>query len=288
MMVVNGLALEVLEESMVETLESSEEIIQEMQPGLMTFSYNAFMGISSPTTTKVRGRIGKVEVVMLLDSGATHNFASPSLMAKLHILPVATPELDIKLGTGVSVKGMCMFQDLQFSIDESKFNSNFIALELGNTDLVLGVQWLRTFGKCIVDWEDQELSFMYEGSWVTIKGDRSLHDTPTLKMLQYCRSQELQSPMGVLQNVEVQSEETVPIELMGVLHRNEHIFDIPQGSERGHEHAIELLPNCGPSVCDPTGILTLRRKSWRRWSRRCWNQGLSDRVVVHFQAPFYL
>ena len=97
---------------------------------------------------------------------------------------------------------------------------------------------------------------MYEGSWVTIKGDRSLHDTPTLKMLQYCRSQELQSPMGVLQNVEVQSEETVPIELMGgggVLQRNEHIFDIPQGlpPERGHEHAIVLLPNCGPVSVRP-------------------------------------
>lgn len=50
---------------------------------VMELSLYSFFGWSSPTTTKIKGRIGRTSVVVLIDSGATHNFISPEVVKKV-------------------------------------------------------------------------------------------------------------------------------------------------------------------------------------------------------------
>ena len=51
--------------------KKKEETIEEITP---TISCNALAGITKPQTLKIEGYIKKKKVIVLIDSGSTHNF----------------------------------------------------------------------------------------------------------------------------------------------------------------------------------------------------------------------
>lgn len=97
LIVVEGLELEVLDEEFSFPIEVAEE----EQPVLRCLSLNSFLGIHSPRTTKLMGRIGKTNVVVLLDSGASHNFITPTLASRLKLKVCEDNDLEVLLGNGV-------------------------------------------------------------------------------------------------------------------------------------------------------------------------------------------
>lgn len=171
LIVVNGIEIEIMDQSLVEV----DEEIKTEESALMALSFNSFMGISSATTTKVMGSIHKNKVVVMLDRGATHNFISPTAVEKYKLLAHQNPNLNVLLGTGVSVQGMRVCRNVPMALSTMTFSADFIVLELGNVEIILGVQWSRTLGTTMVDWEKNEWFFCYKGKPVTITGDPQLH-----------------------------------------------------------------------------------------------------------------
>lgn len=170
--VVDGCEVELHNEEWIDTFEDENGVVTE----LMGISLASFFGLSSPTTTKVWGNIGQLKIVVMLDSGATHNFLSPAVVTQLQITPVRDRKLEIILGTGISVNGTGVCKDVLFGLPVLEDRADFIMLELGQVDMILGVQWLRTLGKCEVDWEKHEMSFDFKGKRVTLQGDSSLQN----------------------------------------------------------------------------------------------------------------
>lgn len=66
MIVAQDCELELVEEEFHEACEGIEST--------EVMSLHSFFGWSSPTTTKIHGKVGKTSVIVLIDSGATHNF----------------------------------------------------------------------------------------------------------------------------------------------------------------------------------------------------------------------
>lgn len=111
--------------------------------------------------------------------------------------------------------------------------------------MVLGVQWLRTLRKCEIDWECQEWRFKHEGRWVSLQGERELHNqTSTLQSLfpiQATTETVLQSWFNS-QSVVPETASVVPYQLEEVLKMFTDVFATLSGLPpiRGYEHQIIL------------------------------------------------
>uniref|UniRef100_A0A1J3DC48 Uncharacterized protein n=1 Tax=Noccaea caerulescens TaxID=107243 RepID=A0A1J3DC48_NOCCA len=154
-------------------MDGFEEMI-ETSPELMELSLFSFLGMDSPSVTKLWGEIGGTKVIVMIDSGATHNFIDPFVLGKTHLTPARNRSLEILLGTDITINGYGVCKDVSVVLQSHEFVMNFVVLELGNAEIILGVDWLRTLGRCGYDWDKHEMSFLYKGSMITLYGDPAL------------------------------------------------------------------------------------------------------------------
>ncbi|XP_038904464.1 uncharacterized protein LOC120090832 [Benincasa hispida] len=137
-------------------------------------SLNSLARIDSPRTIKVRGAIGDKDVVVLIDSGASHNFIDKELVSSLKLPQMPTTSYGIMLGIGTSVRTTGVCKGVILNLSNLTIINDLFPLPLGNIDVVLGVQWLMTLGRVECDWGTSEMEFQI-GDWqVHLKGNRNL------------------------------------------------------------------------------------------------------------------
>ena len=80
---------------------------------------------------KIDGKIAGIEVVVLIDSGASHNFISPEITTALglQITPMAAKTIRLGYGHKVLSKGLC--EGVRISLGSQTFVVDALVLELG-------------------------------------------------------------------------------------------------------------------------------------------------------------
>ncbi|XP_058734110.1 uncharacterized protein LOC131605817 [Vicia villosa] len=191
-------------------------------------------------TMKFQGSIQGVEVLILVDSGVTHNFISQKLVHQMDWPVETTPQMTVKLGNGfqVATQGVC--KEMEVCIGEFKLRPEMHLFELGGIDVVLGIEWLKTLGDTITNWRQQTMSFWSEKKWVTLKGQEGCRESAVA--LQSILKK--QKPKGVRDNTLTAHQQT---ELDIILHKYEQVFQTPTGlpPRRDKEHAITLVEGQG-------------------------------------------
>ncbi|KAA0045155.1 Transposon Tf2-9 polyprotein [Cucumis melo var. makuwa] len=114
------------------------------------------------------------DVIILIDCGATHNFVSEKLVKKLLIPIKETAHYGVILGSGAAVQGKGICEKLEVCMKNWTVEEDFLPLELGGVDVILGLQWLYSLGVTTMDWRNLLLTFSVEGKSVKIQGDLSL------------------------------------------------------------------------------------------------------------------
>ena len=248
--VLDGCEVEIHNEEWIDTFEDENGVVTE----LMVISLSSFFGMSSPTTTKVWGSIGKLDIVVMLDSGATHNFLSSRVVQKMNIPLVQDRRLEILLGTGITVNGAGFCEGVSFKLPTLEDTADFIMLELGQVDMILGIQWLRTLGKCEVNWETHEMSFTFKGNRVLLRGDSSLQNGNVSKKELQCSKSHLNGIDAQFFQVNTtETQQEIPLPIEHLLERYLKVFAEPNQLPplRNREHAINLIAGAGPISVRP-------------------------------------
>lgn len=126
-----------------------------------------------PQTMKLQGAVDRVPVEVLIDSGATDNFVDSQLVRRMGWEVEDTPRLTVKMGDGYRSQAQGLCKNLELSLNGYQLNCSPQLFKLGGPDTVLGIEWLKTLGDTIVNWQTLTMSFWSGHQWVKLQGVRT-------------------------------------------------------------------------------------------------------------------
>ncbi|TYK17993.1 Ty3/gypsy retrotransposon protein [Cucumis melo var. makuwa] len=106
--------------------------------------FKAITGFTSKGTMQLKGHVKDKEVIVLIDSGATHNFIHQALVDEKKILIEEGTPLGVTIGDGTRYKGKRICRKVELRLNELTIVADFLTVVLGKVDVVLGMQWLDT------------------------------------------------------------------------------------------------------------------------------------------------
>jgi hypothetical protein len=136
----------------------------------LIISLNALTSFSAPQTLKLIGYIKHRKVIILVDSGSTHNFIHRHIAQETHCYILSINNFQIMIANGGSMKcgGRC--ENVCLQIGDYHLKSHMFAIDMGSCDIVLGADWLRTLGPILMDFKELTMQFDQEGHQYKFQG----------------------------------------------------------------------------------------------------------------------
>jgi hypothetical protein len=217
-------------------------------------SLNALTGFSAPQTLKLIGYLKHRKVIILVDSGNTHNFIHRRIAQETHCYIHAVNNFQIMIANGGSMKcgGRC--ENVRLQIGDYNLKSHMFAINMGGYDIVLGAEWLRTLGPILMDFQNLTMQFDQGGhkhkfQGLTAGSPEIISSHRMEKLLKKGRS----GVIAQLHAIQATKIPPMPQDLQALLSKHQTVFSTPQGlpPSRGvHDHSIPLVPgSLPPNIC---------------------------------------
>ncbi|XP_039004688.1 uncharacterized protein LOC120131883 [Hibiscus syriacus] len=215
----------------------------------LEISVNALTGSIGYTTIRIQGLIKGKPLNILIDSGSTHSFITPKWV-KAGTELVSTQPLAITVANGEKLFSSAKSNQLCWIMQDHQFFHDFRVLNLGGSDMVLGVDWMRKYSPILMDFNAMTITFEKEGQQLSIQG----HQAPFLmKTVSNDKMHKITAKDPVLLGefyflTMDTDEQQVPYELQPLLAEFAGVFEEPKGlpPARVHDHAITLKPGAAP------------------------------------------
>lgn len=242
--------LPVLEE---DKREDEEQVSREE----LQISLNALTGTISYRTMRVRGNVKKHPIIILIDSGSTHNFLSPAVAKRANIETENTDSLPVSVADGTRMLSTALCKNFRWEMQGTTFQADMRVLQPKGCDMVLGIQWLATLGPVKWDFKNLSMEFHLNGRRHVLRGGKS----DELKVLSPEKMQKLlhKQPQGAIAQLYLLQadchvgEEATPLDLEALLSDFAGVFQEPKDlpPPRSHDHCIPLKPGTEPTNVRP-------------------------------------
>lgn len=249
-------------------------------------------GLNHSQTMKLNGRIKYTNIIITIDSGASHNFISKCLSQSLGGVVDETVQFGVYLGDGCRVPCTGIFRNLRVNLGVCNLAIDACLFELGGVDLILRVDWLRTLGEVRVNWSKMEMKFFQNTREVMLRGDPSLHRsfislcsfTKTTDIL-FCGALWISEIKGDIPDASQASAVQSDSDLLALLRKFDHIFAAPCGLPpcRREDHTIPIKEGCGPVSVRPYRYAHIQKNEMERLVAEM----LSSGIIQSSNSPYY-
>lgn len=125
-------------------------------------SLNAITGTPTPKTMRTVGILRNQKVVILIDSGSTHNFLDAKMARSMGIQPSEQDTIKVKVANWQEFTSPGQSHGNKVKMQGHTFSLDFYLLSLAGCDIVLGILWLWTLGPILWDFIKLTTAFYHE------------------------------------------------------------------------------------------------------------------------------
>lgn len=103
-----------------------------------------------------------------------HNFVANKIVTDLQLPLSDTAKYGVVMGNGNAIKGKGICKKISLLLQGLMINEDFLLLELGGDDFIMGMSWLTKMGFMSIDWATLTMSFLVGAEAITLKEDPTL------------------------------------------------------------------------------------------------------------------
>ncbi|CAO2144897.1 unnamed protein product [Urochloa humidicola] len=261
---------------------------------LMAISVYAAQGTESLKTVRMVGNILKQEVIMLIDSGSSHNFISETLATKLpNWVPLRKP-VDVRVANGNILLCTHELVDQPVSINGHQFLITLRILPLHCYDVILGMEWLEQHSPMMVSWKEKWMAFDHEDQHIKLQGVRSefiqCSEITIQELFQLEQNDEVWCILEVLVTESSEVKVKWPDEIQQLIDKFANLFQEPKGvpPARSCAHEIPLLPGSQPFRLRPYRYNPAQKDEIERQVDMLLRNGMIQESVSPFASPILL
>lgn len=276
---------------------STSQTLPEPDPELNSaqISLHALLGHTIPQTLKVKGQIQHNPVVILIDSGSTHNFIQDRIAKQLNLPLRQSQSFQVLVGNGEELTCDSICHQMALSMGSHIFSVDLFVLPLSGADIVLGVQWLKTLGPVLTDYEQLTMQFMKDGTRVLLKGEPKA--SPSQSSLHQLKRLVATHSVDTYYHIQLIPSEppspTQPVfnpQLESLLQQYQHLFSTPSNlpPPRPTDHRISLKNGSNPVNVRPYRYPQFQKREIENQIKTMLDQGIIRPSCSAFSSPVLL
>lgn len=139
-----------------EQLDLVDQVLEIPTPVL---SLHALQRLQGHNTMRFSAIIGQTKVVVLVESGSTHNFIDFNVAKRLNLAVESRSTLRVMVVNGVRLSTQCLCRSVSWEAQGYSFTTNFLIISVKGFDLVLGIHWLLSLGP--IEWNFSNLTMQF-------------------------------------------------------------------------------------------------------------------------------
>jgi hypothetical protein len=216
-------------------------------------------GVPKFSTFRMRGLLHGQKVLVLIDGGASHNFIDSALLQRRHIPTIEFEVFKVEVAGGSTMPCKKYIPGMKLTLGRHDLAQEFYVMDLPDTNINLGVQWLITLGPITTNYNTKEMYFTEEsGRRVVLRGmlGNTTGVVTTKHMEAIFRREEIVYDVeyNILARVDKKGKVHYPPKIQRIIDIHSKVFGpISPGVplDRGFEHIIEMEEEEKPVITTP-------------------------------------